>query len=257
MLLVLPVTVIVFWLWLNQESMIFPAPNTAGVTLTVPGFFDVSLKTSDGEILRVFWRLPDTGKPVIIVFHGNGDAALFQQTKGRMLARAGFGVLLAEYRGYGGSTGSPSENGLHLDALAAYDFARNQTEVPIGVYAHSLGTGVALELALKRKVFALVLESPFDSLQAVAQSKMTWLPMSALLKHPFRSDHRIGKIDVPILIMHGNQDRVVPIEHGQRLVNLAPEGTDFVEISGAGHNDINQFGTIEQAIAFFRQAQIR
>jgi len=252
-LVLIPVVVSHSWLWWNQEGMIFPAPDTTVVKLTTPGFSEVPIETSDGETLQAFWHAPDSGKPAVIVFHGNGDAALYQQPKGEIMANAGFGVLLAEYRGYGGSTGSPSESGLHLDALASYDFVDRQTDAPIGIYAHSLGTGAAVELALKRETFALVLESPFDSLQAVAQEKLPWIPMGLLLKHPFRSDERIGKIGAPILIIHGNKDSVVPFEHGKRLANLAKAGTRFIEIEGAGHNDIISFGTIPKAMEFFLQ----
>lgn len=216
----------------------------------------MSVTTSDGEILKYYWRSPQEGMPSIIVFHGNGDAAVRQTYKANALAKAGFGVLLGEYRGYGESSGSPSETGLKVDGQAMYDFVRQRTDAPIGLYAHSLGTGVAVKLATQRDVFAIVLESAFDSHLAVAQKAIKWLPMDLLLKHPFRSDLITGEINVPILMMHGTLDRVVGIKHGKILITAAPAGTRFLEIAGAGHNDLINFGSVERAIGFFTKVGV-
>lgn len=191
---------------------------------------------------------------MILVFHGNADAAYFQMQKGELLAAAGFGVLLVEYRGYAGSTGSPTEVGLITDGLASYDHVRAQTTAPVGLYAHSLGSGVAVPLAVQRPVFAVVLESPFTSILDVARYRMGWVPLKGLLKHPFHSDQLIGQITAPILILHGTNDRVIPFKFGKRLAELAPKGTKFLPLDGAGHNNLASFGTTEIAIAFFKKA---
>ncbi|MEM7289000.1 MAG: alpha/beta fold hydrolase, partial [Pseudomonadota bacterium] len=193
----------------------------------------------------------ENDEATILIFHGNGDAAILQQAKGETLVNAGFGVLLVEYRGYPGSTGHPSEHGLYEDARSAYDFVSKSANGPVGLYAHSLGTGVAVNLATERDIFAVVLESPYDSIQAVAQGLYWYFPVSFLLKHKFLSDEKIEKVTAPILAMHGLKDTVIPIEHGRALAERASKQMLFEEIEGAGHNDLASFGTELRAATFF------
>jgi pimeloyl-ACP methyl ester carboxylesterase len=241
-------------LYFLQDSLIFPAPEFDVAAVKISGFKSVAIPTPDGETLSAYYHPANDSQQTILVFHGNGDAAAYQQIKAKALMDAGFGVLLVEYRGYGGSTGSPSEAGLFIDGNASYDFVRKLSEQPIGLYAHSLGTGVAIHLASERITFALVLESPFDSILAIAQKQMPFIPMGLFLKHKFHSIEIVGQIDAPILIMHGNKDRVIPIEHGRRLKNAAPANTVFLEITGAGHNNLLEFGVVKTAIDFFNKA---
>lgn len=235
-----------------QERLIFPAPNVAVDGYEDETFKRVTIPTPDKEELFALHHPSENGEATLLIFHGNGDAAVFQKAKGTALAKQGFGVLLVEYRGYPGSSGKPTEKGLLIDGRAAYDFIIKEKEQPIGFYAHSLGTGIAVNLATERSVFSVVLESPFDSLMAVAQDRMPWLPVSLLLKHKFRSDLRIQNISAPILIIHGDQDGVVPIKHGKRLHDIASSKATFEEIKNAHHNDLASFGAIEKAISFFK-----
>lgn len=235
-----------------QERLIFPAPSLDRMPQFPADFSDVAVQSSDGETLFALYKPAPAGKPTIIVFHGNGDAAVFQHAKAEALSKAGFGVLLAEYRGYPGSTGSPSENGLYLDAAAVYDFVRTQTPEPIALYGHSLGAAVAIQLASVRDVYAAVLESPFDSLLAVAERHYPWVPAkNTLLKHKFRSDQFISNISAPLLIIHGAADQVIPIDHARKLLEHAPSSTRFREIMNAGHNDLTRHGSIQLAVEFF------
>lgn len=240
-------------LYLNQNRLIFPVPGGTQPHAIHPSFRTVSISTPDGETLFALHHPAEDTEATVLVFHGNGDAALFQQPRGIALAQAGFGVLLVEYRGYPGSTGKPSEKGLLIDGLSAFDFIRARNGGPIGVYASSLGTGVAIPLAAQRDVFAMVLESPFDSLQAIAQKAFPWIPMGLFLKHKFRSDSVIGRVAAPLLIIHGSEDTVIPIAHGKALFDLAPEGARFMEVPGAGHNNLSTFGTTDDAISFFEE----
>ncbi|USG60101.1 lysophospholipase [Sneathiella marina] len=237
-----------------QAKMIFPAPDLVPPAGPQGDFDAVRITTEDGETLRAYEHRAETGEATILVFHGNADAAFYQISKGEKLAAAGFGVLLVEYRGYGGSTGSPTEAGLIRDGLASYDHVRRQSDQPIGLYAHSLGTGVAVPVAVQRPVFAVALEAPFTSILDVARYRMGWVPLDGLLKHPFHSDQLIGQITAPIQIIHGTADRVIPFKLGKRLAELAPKGTKFLAIDGAGHNNLAAFGSIEIAIAFFKEA---
>ena len=236
-----------------QDSLIFPAPDSVIVPSSDRHFKHVTIPTSDGELLFALHHPSEKGEATILVFHGNADAAIRQTTKGRALAEEGFGVLLVEYRGYPGSTGTPSETGLYADGRAAYDFVFRQREQLIGLYAHSLGTGVAVKLATERDVFSVVLESPFDSLMAVAQRRFPWMPVSLLLNHKFQSDKLIQQVKAPILIMHGEEDKVIPLEHGKRLHQRALSGVKFLAIENAGHNNLSEFSTHREAIKFFKQ----
>jgi len=237
-----------------QGKLIFPAPDIIPPNSPVGSFSPVEIETPDGVRLRA-WAHPAEGDEAsILVFHGNADAAVYQvRGKGEALVAAGFGVLLVEYRGYGGSSGSPSEVGLIRDGLASYDYVRRQSASPIGLYAHSLGTAVAIPVAASRDVFAVALESPMTSILDVARYRMGWVPLDGLMKYPFRSDLLIGSVRAPLFILHGTDDKVIPFSLGDRLAAMAPPGTRFMAIDSAGHNNLASFGTTGLAIEFFKE----
>ena len=243
---------IVGLLFFAQERLIFPAPTLIGEPVIPPGFQGGEIETPDGERLFVLHRAPVAGMPTILIFHGNGDTALNQIGRAGALTTAGFGVVVAEYRGYPGSSGSPSQQGLVTDGLAAYDFAMTKYAGPIGVQAHSLGTGVAMQLAAQKPVFAMVLEAPFDSVENVAAARFPWAPVRMLLRHPFRSHDHIADLSMPILILHGDKDPVVPIAHGRALAAMGGSNVEFKTIAGASHNLFGH-GSAAQAVAFFQQ----
>ena len=142
------------------------------------------------------------------------------------------GVVALSYRGYGGSTGSPSETGLIADAQAAYAFATARMPPErIVVWGELLGTGVAVALASTHRVGRLVLESPFTSAADVGARVYWYLPVQLLMKDPFRSDERIGKVTAPLLVLHGARDNVVPIALGERLFARANEPKRFVRFA--------------------------
>ena len=169
-----------------QDRFIFPAPP-GGVADPPPGFELVWL-TAAGARVPAFWHAPDAGQTTVIRYHGNGDSIGAQRFVGERLAREGFGVLLAEYQGYPGAEGSPSQAALYADGEAAYDFVRERGAGPIALYGHSLGAAVAVHVAAHRDVAALVLEAPFSSMLEEVRARVPWLPVSWLLRHPFRSD---------------------------------------------------------------------
>ena len=246
--IVIPFTGIYF----AQGAFVFPVPEGDSPGPAVDGFEPVVITTPDLERLNAFYHPPGAMRASILVFHGNAETAANQMARGAALADAGFGVLLVEYRGYGGSTGSPSEKGLITDGLASYDFLAAQDAGPIGILAQSLGTGVAVPVAAAKGPFAVMLESPFTSLLAIARYRVKWMPpLDFMMKYPFRNDAVIGRIKAPILILHGTDDKVIPFDEGRKLATLAPRGTAFIKIDGAGHNDLGQYGDIAIAIKFF------
>ena len=165
-----------------------------------------------------------------------------------MLVGRGFAVLLFDYRGYGRSEGSPSEGGLYLDAEAAYQYlVRDRGVEPdrIICFGRSLGAAVALHVAVRRQVAGLIMESAFASVPAVA-ARCFWVrPLVGLLRNRFNNAARIRGLKAPLLMVHGGDDKLVPIEHGKALFAAAPGAKQFFVVQGAGHNDTYVTGADE------------
>ena len=231
-------------------------PDTAYADAAMLGMADiqqVSLATPDGETLVAWHVNPAPGKPVILYFHGNAGSIAGRPQRFTYYKNAGYGVLYVSYRGYGGSTGSPTEQGLLTDGLTAYDWLQGKgfEAEDIVVVGESLGTGVAVHVAANRDISALALEAPYSSITDVAASSYWWLPVRYLLKDRYESISRIGSIRVPLLITHGTADRVVPFEFGQRLFEAANQPKQFRTVEGAGHEAIFERDTWAASIQFF------
>jgi fermentation-respiration switch protein FrsA (DUF1100 family) len=241
-------------LFLLQRSLLFPIPQVARTAPGAAGFPDAEeqvLSTTDGEKVIV-WHVPARPRhPVILYFHGNGDflAGFFGRFRG--LIADGTGIVALSYRGYGGSSGSPSEQGLLRDAAAAYAFtsARYSTH-RIVVWGFSLGTGVAVALAAEHAVGKLILEAPYTSAADVAASAFRFVPIRWLIRDRFYSDRRIARVTAPLLVMHGARDSTIAILFGERLFELAREPKQFVRFAEAGHNDLDAYGAIEAVRQF-------
>jgi uncharacterized protein len=228
-------------LYFTQRAMqYFPERfRTAPAAAGLPQAEEVVLDTADGERVIV-WHVPPRGnKPVALYFHGNGGSLRNRVDRFRALTEDGSGLVALSYRGYGGSTGTPSEAGLLADALAAYAFtsARYGAE-RIVLWGESLGSGVAVALAAQMPVGYLILQSPFTSAADVGAQTYWFVPVRFLMKDQFRSDLRIGKVTAPVLILHGDRDDIVPIALAERLYGLINAPKRFVRIAGVGHNDV-------------------
>jgi fermentation-respiration switch protein FrsA (DUF1100 family) len=232
--------------------MYFPDPTrTPPAAAGLPQAQEVTLTSGDGEKL-IAWYVPPKGtKPLIIYFHGNAGALDLRAGRFKWVIEDGTGLLALSYRGYGGSTGSPTENGLITDAETAYAFAVSRYPPErIALWGESLGSGVAVALASAHTVGRVMLEAPFTSAADVGARVYWYLPVRLLMKDPFRSDLRITKIKVPLLIVHGAADTVVPFDLGERLFALANEPKRFVRIEGGGHSDLDRFGALDVVRAF-------
>jgi uncharacterized protein len=234
-------------LYFTQRSlMYFPdASHTTPAQAGLSRAEEVTLTTSDGEHIFAWHVAPSDGKPVILYFHGNGGALRYRVARFDKLIADGIGLVAVEYRGYGGSTGSPSERGLIADAEAGYAFAAARYSVPqIVVWGESLGTGVAVALAAEKPVGRVILEAPFTSAVAVGEKRYWYIPVRLLMKDQFNSDERIAKVTAPLLILHGVKDQTVPFAEGEQLFELANKPKHIVKFLDGGHEDLDNNGAL-------------
>jgi fermentation-respiration switch protein FrsA (DUF1100 family) len=239
----------------QRALMYFPERlRTAPAEAGLPSAEEVMLDTADGERV-IAWHVPPRGdSPVVLYFHGNGGALRYRVARFQALTADGNGLVALSYRGYGGSSGSPSEAGLIADATAAYAFAAARYPAErIVLWGESLGSGVAVALAENHTVGRMVLEAPFSSAADVGARAFWFLPVRLLMKDRFHSDRRISRVTVPVLILHGARDAVVPIGLGERLFALANEPKRFVRFADGGHEDLDAFGAQEAFRAFWRE----
>jgi fermentation-respiration switch protein FrsA (DUF1100 family) len=241
-------------LFFAQRSFLFPVPTvvrTSPQQAGIPEAEEHVLDTDDGEKV-IIWHVPaKPGHPVVLYFHGNGDFLAGFFGRFHDLIADGTGIIALSYRGYAGSSGHPSERGLLSDAAAAYAFAVARYDAGrIVAWGFSLGTGVAVALAADRPVGRLILEAPYTSTADVAASLFWFMPVRLVMRDQFRSDERIGRVTVPLLIMHGERDQAIPIRFGERLFALAHEPKQFVRFPEGGHENLQNFGAIETARHF-------
>jgi uncharacterized protein len=246
-------------LFFAQRSFIFPIPQTERTTPEAAGLREAEehfLTTADDEKVIV-WHVPaKPGHAVVIYFPGNGDFLAGLVGRFRDITADGTGLVALSYRGYAGSSGQPSEQGLLLDAAAAYAFTAGRYSADrIVVWGFSLGTGVAVALAAEQPVGKLILEAPYTSIVDVAGSRFRLVPVSWLVRDQFRSDQRIARVSVPLLIMHGARDPTIPISFGEKLFALAREPKQFVRFPDGGHDNLDNYGAIETARHFIDAAK--
>jgi uncharacterized protein len=246
-------------LYFRQRGMLFPIPPVGRTAPAAAGFPQAEehvLTTEDGEKV-IIWHVPaKLGRPVILFFHGNGDFLAGRVSRFRGITADGTGLIALSFRGYAGSTGSPSEEGLLRDAAAAYTFAAARYDAQrIVPWGFSLGSGVAVAIASEHRIGKLILEAPYTSTVDVAAALFPIAPVRWLMRDQFRSDERIAGVTVPLLVMHGDADPVINIRFGERLFALAREPKQFVRFAGGGHENLDDFGAIEVARHFIEVPQ--
>jgi fermentation-respiration switch protein FrsA (DUF1100 family) len=214
-------------------------PAQAGL----PQAQEVMLTSADGEKLIAWFVAPRGNKPVVLYFQGNAEGLTARVNRFTWLTADGTGLLALCYRGYGGSTGTPTEDGLIHDAGAAYDFARARYPAKrIVLFGESLGTAVATALAAGHEVAGVILDAPFTSAAEVGAAAYPFAPVRWFMKDKFHSDERIGRVSAPLLVLHGEQDSIVPIRFAERLFALAREPKRFVRFPQGGHVNLDDFG---------------
>jgi hypothetical protein len=182
---------------------------------------------------------PHEDHPVFLYFHGNGGSLRWRVERFRALTADGSGLIALSYRGYGGSSGRPTETGLMVDAAAAYALAiARYPAARIVLWGESLGSALAMALAAEKPVGKVVLEAPFTSAVDVGAQHYWFVPVRRFMKDQFRSDLRASKLTAPVLVVHGENDAVVPMALGKRLYGLIQAPKHFVSVAGAGHNNL-------------------
>jgi uncharacterized protein len=244
-LVVLGYVALLALMYVFQRALIyFPDPKrTPPAQAGLPQAAEASLTSSDGEKLIAWYVAPRDENPVVIYFQGNAGASNLRVERFKWLTAEGTGLLALSYRGYGGSSGKPSEAGLIRDAHAAYDFARAHSPANrIVLFGESMGTAVAIALAAEREIAGLILDAPFTSAADVGAAAYPYAPVRWLIKDTWRSDRRIARVKAPILVLHGEQDAIVPIRFGERLFALAPEPKRMVRFPSGGHVNLDDYG---------------
>ena len=231
------------WLYFNQRNILYrPVPEVA------LSDEDVIWLEQNGVRIKI-WHVAGNGDTAIIYFGGNAEPVHLNLDNFRSWFPQ-HSLYLVNYRGYGGSTGKPTEAGLCQDANAIYDLAK-QHHTNIAVMGRSLGSGVAVCLASQRQVAKIALVTPFDSISAVAQNVYPLFPIQQLLKDKFDSAARAKDISAPVLIMLAEKDRVVPAERGRALAAAFEQPVSTVEIANADHINVSEYREYSKALREF------
>jgi len=229
--------------WLEGRSIYFPdtiiiqSPTELGLS-----YEDLFIETSDGVQIHAWYIPKQNSRFTVLHFHGNGGNISHRLQLYKHWHDMGLGVFALDYRGFGKSSGRPSESGLYADACAAWQELTGRLAVPhdqIIIAGRSLGCAVATYLAARTDAAALVLETPFTSLPDMAGKLYPWLPACFLVRTQFNNMKRIADVTMPVLIITAEDDQITPKWMGQRLFEAASEPRQYAKLAG-GHNDFGQ-----------------
>ena len=235
---------------LGRHFVYFPESEVARTPSDIDlDYDDVFFSTSDGVRLNG-WFVPGKSEMTLLWFHGNAGNISHRLDNILLLhRRLGVNVSIFDYRGYGRSEGRASERGIYLDAEAAIEYVVSRGDVnpekELLLFGRSLGASVAVEMATRYQARALILESPFTSIRAMAKSAYPYLPvgiLTSLIQARYDSLSKIGNARTSLMVLHGDIDEIVPIELGRELFDAANEPKRFYAIEGAGHNDTYVIG---------------
>lgn len=232
----------------QRKLMYFPLPER--VAPAEVGLAEVEeriIQTPDGERVVAWYGRAQPGQPTILYFHGNGGNLAVRAERIRRYIDCGQGILMMSYRGYSGSTGSPSEKANVADARLAYDLLIEEGVAPadIIVYGESLGTAVAARIAAERPVGGLILDSPFTSAVDVGAQHYPLFPVRLLMRDRYEVLPYVAKTQAPLLVIHGERDDIVPVEMGRQVYAAARSPKKLVTFPLAGHNDHTFHGSFE------------
>lgn len=214
------------------------------------GMADVServMETPDGEKVIAWYGKAKPGQPTLLYFHGNGGSLESRRERIAKYMARGRGIFMMAYRGFSGSSGSPSEAANTADAKLAYETLIKDGVKPedIILYGESLGTGVATQVAVEKPVRGLILDSPYTAVVDRAADIYWWLPVRALVIDSYETRRFIKDVRAPLFIIHGEADDVVPVAMGRKIFELANEPKEIATLPAAGHNDHWKFGSFD------------
>lgn len=237
----------------NRLFMYFPDPErVAPAAAGLDGVEEIELKSPDGETLVAWYSKAKPGRPTMLYFHGNASNAANRAFKFDTMRGEGAGVFYLNNRGYGGSTGRPTEARNVADAGLAYDHLR-ALGIPakdIVLYGESLGSGQATQLAARREVGAVVLEAPLTSTIDIGRRTWFFLPLGWLVTDQYRNTEHVAEVKAPVLVLHGEQDGVIPVQMGRDVYAAANEPKELELFPGANHSDLFEHGAWDKAWAF-------
>lgn len=232
--------VVAYFIHAEPRLVYFPTRQMRPVEMDLGMAEKVVFRSRDGTKLTArILRAARPGQPWIYFLHGNGGNVSTCQPWWRVIHRADRNLFVLDYRGFGESEGTPSEEGIYDDADAGYRFLRERVGAPasrIFVYGHSLGAAIAIDLATREALAGLIVEGALISIPARGQEMYPFLPVSLIAVNRYDSLQRISRVACPKLFMHARADHVAPISHGRRLYEAAPGPKEFLELD-AGHND--------------------
>ncbi|HUP96416.1 MAG TPA: alpha/beta hydrolase [Usitatibacter sp.] len=243
--------------WFAQERLLFYPQRPRGEPTAPPGWTleTVEFASRDGtRLVGVLVRPPVDRPPLVLYYGGNAEevTAYAHDAANTYGERA---VLFVNYRGYGASTGRPGEKDMVADALELFDWAARRGDIDgarIALHGRSLGTGVAVQVAAARSAArCVVLTSPFDSARDVAREIYPWLPVALLMRHPFDSLAHAPRLAMPVLILMGDADDLIPHRHSERLADAWGGPVERVAFEGFGHNDLSMHPRYDEAIKTF------
>ena len=230
-------------MFFEEKFIYFPQKYPQGAydqARSIPNLRDCWIRTEDSVTIHAWFTPAESAKATLVLSHGNAGNISHRYLLLRSLQRRGFNVLMYDYRGYGRSEGTPTEDGIYKDGLAAYDYAMSLPEVNPGrviLWGTSLGGAVAIDVATHRQAAGLILESTFSSAKDVARVVYPFLPVQFFMHTKLNSIEKIKTLAVPILVIHGAHDSIIPIGLGKKLFDAANDPKDFYEIPNADHND--------------------
>jgi fermentation-respiration switch protein FrsA (DUF1100 family) len=222
----------------------------------VPGVRRMTVATADGLSLLAWYMPPEREDDhVVLYLHGNAGHIGHRAYRLEPFQQLGWGVLLLEYRGYGGNPGQPSEAGLVADARAGLTALRAMgfASTRVLLWGESLGSGLAVRLAVEHPVAAVVLEAPYTSITDIARSRFPVVPVAWLLRDRFNSLRVMERVQAPVLVLHGARDQIIPVAMGRAVYGAAPDPKELWIAPDAGHVDLVEAGAVLAAAAFVRR----
>lgn len=232
----------------ERALMYHPVGNRVRpVSAGLPNVEEVLINTPDGHTLVTWYAKAEPGQPTILYIHGNSGTLADRAERFGAFTKRGRGIMMMAYRGYSGSTGRPSEQANIADAKLAYDtlIDKGVAAEDIVIYGESIGTGIAIRVAAENFTAGLILDAPYTSIVDVAELCYPYLPARLMMRDRYETMRHISNIHTPLLVIHGEQDAIIPVEMGRKVAQSASGPTEIVTFRRAGHTDHGKYGSYD------------